>query len=158
MEELLIMTLFAVTAIVIGLVTVFAVKTLGTKRKPKDSALEAWKSVAKEKDIAFVALQKELDRQRGRANRATQQYNELLEEQMEDSNDSMSYEQIKELAKTQGINPVLLDLPMVKDFVEPAIKGKSIGEIKQLLDGAKSLLANKQSESIDSGEFGEFKS
>jgi len=54
-----------------------------------------------------------------------------------------SWEDVKALAKTEGINPLYLEVPMIKKEVKKLIAGMSIGEIAENVGDLKKLAESK---------------
>jgi len=54
-----------------------------------------------------------------------------------------SWEDVKALAKTEGINPLYLEVPMIKKEVKKLIKDMTIGEIAENVSDLKKLAESK---------------
>lgn len=131
--------------------TVILLKKTDKKRKPRDTVVETWKIVAEEKDLALVAMRKELDRQRGRANRSTtllQQYESGMSEET-NTEEPISIDSIKPLLKTllpkidDSQIALAMEIPQVKELLGSIGTEKNFALIKQLMP----LLTKKKDES-----------
>ena len=75
-----------------------------------------------------------------------------------------SWEEIKELAKTQGINPLALEVPFIKKQVKSITKGmtiqeitQNVAELKKLMGGKGFKFGNKEDDKSESIPIGEIK-
>lgn len=124
-------------AIAVSSVYVHAMKS-GPKRGAKRALADA-STITKEAYLDTIHdLKDQLASYRGKYNRAVQMLNERdgLEEE---ENDKVTYEQIKEIASKEGIPSIALDVPMVKELIEPMIKGKSADEVIKTIQQLKPL-------------------
>lgn len=94
-----------------------------------DTSSKGYKDIVKVKDNQIQSLTAKLRR----ANEEENQDQENLLDQ------EPSWEDIKAIAKTQGINPLLLEIPMVKKEVKKLIRGMSIQEIAENVGEVKKL-------------------
>lgn len=112
---------------------------------------------------ANSTLTEEYEERQKMMHKSLQQENIRLRKQLDDTpeeeKEGLSFDQIKALAQSQGINPILLEIPQVKSLVQDFTKGKSAEEITSTLQGLLQLYKQQggggQSGSQDSG-FGEF--
>jgi len=83
----------------------------------------------------------------------TQKLNLSREEDQEESimEHIPSWEEVKSLAETQGINPLVLEMPFIKKEVKKLISGmtiqeitKNVGELKKLMGGKGFKFGNKE--------------
>jgi len=80
-----------------------------------------------------------------RLNNEIQQY--AVEPDESDTNNPAKYEDLKALAKEAGINPLILEMPFVKNQIKKYTKGMSIEEIISTVNELKGFIGNKQSKS-----------
>jgi len=76
------------------------------------------------------------------------QQNSTYEEQ-DDQNTPAKYDDLKALAKEAGINPLILEMPFVKNQIKKYTKGMSIEEIISTAKELKSFIGNKKPKSED---------
>jgi len=96
----------------------------------------------------------------------TQKLNLSKEENEEESimDHVPTWDEVKALAETQGLNPLILEMPFIKTEVKKLIKGMSIeeisnnvAEIKKLMGGKGFKLGNKEGDKSETTPAGEIK-
>jgi len=97
-----------------------------------DTSSKGYKDIIKVKDNQIRSL--------------TQKLNIATEES--DQDDSIlehvpSWEEVKQLAQTQGLNPLILEMPFIKPHVKKLIRGMSIQEITENVAQIKKFAGDK---------------
>ena len=113
--------------------TIVIMTKIGQKKTKKNAINDDVKTILASKDLTIKTLREELNRQLGRANR----YKQIVDQAEGLENEeqpSITMDQIKAFAKTKGIKPEILDVPMVKEYVEEFVKGKSIEELTSTIE------------------------
>jgi len=82
-----------------------------------------------------------------RLNAEIQQY--AVEPDEVEGNNPAKYEDLKALAKEAGINPLILEMPFVKNQIKKYTKGMSIEEIISTVKELKGFIGNQKSKSTD---------
>jgi len=77
-----------------------------------------------------------------RLNAEIQQY--AVEPDQSDENNPAKYEDLKALAKEGGINPLILEMPFIKNLIKKYTKGMSIEEIISTVTELKKFVGNKK--------------
>lgn len=118
---------------IISMSVMFFSKMKGGKRKvsgAKETAVESAIEVMQHALNAHKAEIKRLSGQNSQLKRKIDEF-EGMEQEGEERKDKVTFEQISEIAKAKGINPLLLT--PFKDVISKLIEGKTIAEIDGLI-------------------------
>jgi len=117
-----------------------------------DTSSRGYKDIIKVKDNQIRSLAAKL------------KLNEDEEEEESIMDHVPTWEEVKALAETQGLNPLILEMPIIKPQVKKLIKGmsieeisKNVNEIKKLLGGKGFKFGNKEGDKSENTPVGEIK-
>lgn len=132
MELIELMSVIVPCAAIVGAVVIFSKQNKG-KKKVQKVVGEAVDNTIDVMNQTLEVYKKELKRVNGQNAQLKKKLDEIedMEVDVEPEKVGVTFEQVKEYAKTKGINPSLLELPMIKDHVKDFIKGKSIAELEE---------------------------
>jgi len=120
----------------------FAILRFSGDKKAKKSGSDGVKDMYSVYSDQVRDILKLKDNHIKRLNAELQQFTPNSEEE---SQPDVKYEDLAGIAKEHGINPMLLNNPLVKKYIKKYTKGMDIDEIIALVNQFKSLTGNKGS-------------
>jgi len=131
----------AILGSVFGLI-IFAIIRFSGDKKSKKSGSDGVKDMYSVYSDQVRDILKLKDNHIKRLNAELQQYSPNSEEE---SKPEVKFEELADLASKSGINPIILNNPLVKKYIKKYTKGMDIEEILALVNQFKSLTGNKGS-------------
>ena len=113
------------------------------KKKVQDESSDSVGEMFKTSSTGYKDIIKVKDNQIRSLSAKLSQFNDESEQDESLLEHVPTWEEVKQLAKTQGINPLMLEMPFIKKEVKKLIRGMSIQEITQNVDELKKLAADK---------------
>jgi len=83
-------------------------------------------------------------------------YEEETEEEPEEVSDLVKNPEIQKLLQAKGINPALLDNPIIQKYIKKYTKGMSIEQVLEIANQLGFLKGNKQSEDVTASQSQEY--
>jgi len=121
---------------------IFAIIRFSGDKKAKKSGSDGVKDMYSVYSDQVRDILKLKDNHIKRLNAELQQYSPSSEEE---SQPAVKYEDLTGIAQEHGINPLILNNPLVKKYIQKYTKGMDIQEILALVNQFKSLTGNKGS-------------
>jgi len=141
MELLDVLVIFGLSGMVLGMLLFTIIRFSGDK-KAKKSGSDGVKDMYSVYSDQVRDILKLKDNHIKRLNAELQNYSQDSEEIEQPA---VKYEELTGLAEKAGINPVLLNNPLVQKYIKKYTKGMDIEEILALVNQFKSLTGNKGS-------------